>query len=153
MENKKTKLTISGNAKKSLSNIELAKTKSKNSVLIEKKNKFHFKSTSNKPFAPRNNTLSKNFNNLKQTNISNPSIKVPTDYEKRKLAEQRATRRLKGESPAKDIKNKLGSKKRELKLTISRALNEEEGDRIRSLASLKRARKKENREINKEDLK
>ena len=30
MENKKTKLTISGNAKKSLSNIELAKTKSKN---------------------------------------------------------------------------------------------------------------------------
>ena len=151
MENKKTKLTISGNAKKSLSNIELAKTKSKNSVLIEKKNKFHFKGTSNKPFASRNNTLNKNFNNLKQTNISNPSIKVPTDYEKRKLAEQRATRRLKGEVPAKDIKNKLGSKKRELKLTISRALNEEEGDRTRSLASLKRARKKENREINKED--
>ena len=113
MENKKTKLTISGNAKKSLSNIELAKTKSKNSVLIEKKNKFHFKSTSNKPFTPRNNTLSKNFNNLKQNNISNPSIKVPTDYEKRKLAEQRATKRLKGEAPAKDIKNKLGSKKRE----------------------------------------
>ena len=71
MENKKTKLTISGNAKKSLSNIELAKTKSKNSVLIEKKNKFHFKSTSNKPFVPRNNTLSKNFNKNSITHIQN----------------------------------------------------------------------------------
>ncbi len=37
MEQKKTKLTISGNTKKPLSNIEIAKTKSKNSVLIEKK--------------------------------------------------------------------------------------------------------------------
>ena len=34
---KKTKLTISGNAKKSIENIELAKAKSKNSVIIEKK--------------------------------------------------------------------------------------------------------------------
>ena len=30
MENKKTKLTISGNAKRSIKNIEIAKTKSKN---------------------------------------------------------------------------------------------------------------------------
>ena len=36
---KKTKLTISGNAKKSIENIELAKAKSKNSVIIEKKNR------------------------------------------------------------------------------------------------------------------
>ena len=34
---KKTKLTISGNAKKSIENIELAKAKSKNSVIIGKK--------------------------------------------------------------------------------------------------------------------
>ena len=34
---KKTKLTISGIAKKSIENIELAKTQSKNSVVIEKK--------------------------------------------------------------------------------------------------------------------
>ncbi len=151
MEHKKTKLTISGNAKKSLSNIEIAKTKSKNSVLIEKKNKFNFKGIQNKPFTPRNNTSSKSFINQKKNNISNPSLKIPTDYERRKLAEQRATRRLKGELPAKDIKNKLVTKRRELKLTISRALNEEEGLRTRSLASLKRARQKENREINKED--
>ena len=37
MENKKTKLTLSGIAKKSIENIELAKTQSKNSVIIEKK--------------------------------------------------------------------------------------------------------------------
>ena len=37
MKNKKTKLTISGNAKKSIGNIELAKTQNKNSVVIEKK--------------------------------------------------------------------------------------------------------------------
>ena len=37
MENKKTKLTLSGIAKKSIENIELAKTQSKNSVVIEKK--------------------------------------------------------------------------------------------------------------------
>jgi len=37
MEKKKTKLTISGNTKKSIDNIELAKSKNKNSVIIEKK--------------------------------------------------------------------------------------------------------------------
>ena len=41
MSDKKTKLTLSGIAKKSIENIELAKTQSKNSVVIEKKlNKF-----------------------------------------------------------------------------------------------------------------
>ena len=33
---KKTKLTISGSAKKSIKNIEIAKSKEKNSVVIEK---------------------------------------------------------------------------------------------------------------------
>ena len=37
MANKKTKLTLSGIAKKSIENIELAKTQSKNTVVIEKK--------------------------------------------------------------------------------------------------------------------
>ena len=35
---KKTKLTITGTAKKSIKNIEIAKTQSKKSVIIEKKN-------------------------------------------------------------------------------------------------------------------
>ena len=38
---KKTKLTISGSAKKTIKNIEIAKTQNKNSVVIEKQsNKF-----------------------------------------------------------------------------------------------------------------
>ena len=37
MDKKKSKLTLSGIAKKSIENIELAKTQSKNSVVIEKK--------------------------------------------------------------------------------------------------------------------
>ena len=48
MEKKKTKLTLSGNLKKSISNIEKAKTQGKNSVFIEKKsNKFSSKKTFN----------------------------------------------------------------------------------------------------------
>ncbi len=67
------------------------------------------------------------------------------------MAEQRATRRLKGELPQ---KGKVGSKKRELKLTISRALSEEDTEtRGRSLASLRRAKQKENRDLKKEENK
>ncbi len=36
MENKKTKLTISGSAKKTIKNIEIARTQGKHSVVIEK---------------------------------------------------------------------------------------------------------------------
>ena len=44
---KKTKLTITGTAKKSIKNIEIAKTQGKNSVIIEKQNnKFSNKSGS-----------------------------------------------------------------------------------------------------------
>ena len=54
------------------------------------------------------------------------------------------------ETPQKEIKGKTGSKRRELKLTISRALSEEDNfSRTRSLASLKRAKQKENRELKK----
>ena len=71
------------------------------------------------------------------------------------MAEQRATKRLKGESVPKDInKRKLSTSKRETKLTLSRALSEEEiGSRSRSIASLRRAKLKENRELKKPDLK
>ena len=48
------------------------------------------------------------------------------------------------------IKGKTGSKKRELKLTVSRALSDEIETRARSLASLKRARvKRENKHLQK----
>ncbi|MDC0043796.1 translation initiation factor IF-2 [Candidatus Pelagibacter sp.] len=156
MENKKTKLTLSGIAKKSIENIELAKTQSKNSVVIEKKtNRFANKNSFNrplrsKPLKPNIGLKSPGFTSRSPI-ISKPSSPITNDYEKRKLAEQRATRRLKGELPSKDSKGKIGSKKRELKLTVSRALNDEVETKTRSLASLKRAKQKENRDLKKEE--
>ena len=53
---KKTKLTISGTAKKSFKNIEIAKTQGKNSVVIEKQpSKFPSRSGSPRPggFKPK----------------------------------------------------------------------------------------------------
>ena len=152
MEKKKTKLTISGSSTKTISNIELAKSKGKNSVIIEKKlGRF-----GNKPRFPKNNKQetsfkSKSFTTSKATVFSKSSPTPSNHFEKRKLAEQRATRRLKGELPQ---KGKLGSKKRELKLTISRALSDEDTEaRGRSLASLRRAKQKENRDLKKEENK
>ena len=50
MENKKTKLTVSGTAKKSIKNIEIAKTRGKNSIVIDKqKNNFVKKGSSFRP--------------------------------------------------------------------------------------------------------
>ena len=150
MDNKKTKLTLSGIAKKSIENIELAKTQSKNSVIIEKKpNKFAPRGNFTRPASVR----SKPVVNTTATSSPKPSQPITNDYEKRKLAEQRATRRLKGDSGEKDSKNKSGNKKRELKLTVSRALSDEIEARSRSMASLKRARLKENRELTKEEIK
>ncbi len=151
MDKKKTKLKLSGNFKKSISNIERAKNQGKNSVLIEKKNN---KFSNKRPF-----NFSRQDNNFKKNNLvksKTPSFEKPNvpsnDYEKRKLAEQRATKRLKADSEKKDIKGKSSSKRRELKLTVSRALSGEEEGRARSLASLKRAKQKENRNIQKDNL-
>ena len=62
---------------------------------------------------------------------------------------------MKGEVLTKDTnKRKLSTNKRETKLTLSRALSEEElGSRSRSIASLRRAKLKENRELKNPDLK
>ena len=68
------------------------------------------------------------------------------------MAEQRATKRLKGDNDNKDKKTlKAGTKKRELKLTVSRALSDEIEARARSEASVKRARQKENKNLTKEE--
>ena len=98
MENKKTKLTLSGIAKKSIENIELAKTQSKNSVVIEKKpSKFSPRSNFSRPASVRSKpaTTASSFP-PRTTSAPKPSSPITNDYEKRKLAEQRATRRLKG---------------------------------------------------------
>ncbi len=149
MEKKKLKLTISGSSKKTINNIELAKSKGKNSVVIEKKKtRFGSKSSFSKNNYQKNTFHKPKANFIpRDSTISKPSF--ANDFEKRKLAEQRATKRLKGENAQ---KGKGNLKRRELKLTISRALS---GDDIelkgRSLASLKRAKKKENKELNKKD--
>ena len=97
MDNKKTKLTLSGIAKKSIENIELAKTQSKNSVVIEKKpSKFAPRGNFSRPASVRSKPT---INPIpRKTSAVNPSSPITNDYEKRKLAEQRATRRLKGDS-------------------------------------------------------
>ncbi len=143
MENKKIKLTITGKPKKPLRNFNTSSSFTKKPVLTGKsQGKFVRKGSSfrpNKPILPTK----------KQGPIG--------DFEKRKLAEQRATKRLKDEGNIKDKKIKLGTKKREVKLTVSRALSDEIEARERSLASVKRAREKENKnqnkELKKEDLK
>ena len=151
---KKTKLKISGIAKKSIQNIEKAKTQGKNSVIIEKQsNKFSnksgsFKSGFNKP----KSTTSFNRGALTKPSFSSKTPQVASDFERRKLAEQRATKRLKEENESKNKKNlKPGTSKRELKLTVSRALSDQIEARERSLASVKRARQKENKNLSKDD--
>ena len=151
---KKTKLTISGTAKKSFKNIELAKTQGKNSVVIEKQpSKFPSRGGSSRPggFKPKTTSTFNRGAPVKPT-FAPKSPPITNDFERRKLAEQRATKRLKGDNDNKDKKTlKAGTKKRELKLTVSRALSDEIEARERSLASVKRARQKENKNLTKEE--
>src|SRR5210317_799458 len=151
---KKTKLTISGTAKKSIKNIELAKTQGKNSVVIEKQpSKFPNRGGSSRPGVFKQKTTSI-FNRGApiKPSFAPKSHPITNDFERRKLAEQRATKRLKGDNDNKDKKTlKVGTKKRELKLTVSRALSDEIEARERSLASVKRARQKENKNLTKEE--
>ena len=95
---KKTKLTISGSAKKSIKNIEIAKTQSKNAVVIEKQTgKFPNRGGSFRP-SPGKSKPTSSFS--RGTGIKPSSLPISTpitsDFERRKLAEQRATKRLKG---------------------------------------------------------
>ncbi len=156
MEKKKLKLSISGSTNKTINSIEQAKNQSKNTVVIEKKPKRYLgKSQTSRPIS--NNDKHKNQSSFiqRKSTYNKPSSIISSDFEKRKLAEQRATKRIKGEISTKDSRaNKLAGKRRELKLTISRALSEDEmGTKSRSLASLKRAKLKENRNINKDENK
>ena len=129
MEKQKKKLTISGKPKKnfvSQQNFENRKKITSNDKKFSKPiNKFpnNFK----KPFKPK------------------PIASKLSDYERRKLAEQKAMKGIRGENNQKDKENKskFSTKKRETKLTVSRALSEDLEFKSRSLASIKRAREKE----------
>ena len=151
---KKTKLTISGKAKKSIKNIELAKTQGKNSVVIEKQpSKFPSRGGYSRAggFKPKIKTTFNRGASVK-TSFAPKSPLTTNNFERRKLAEQRATKRRKGDNEIKDQKNlKSVTNKRELRLTVSRALSDEIEARERSLASVKRARQKENKNLTKEE--
>ena len=151
---KKTKLTVSGSAKKSIKNIEIAKTQGKNSRVIDKQSSKFSRGGSYKSGAVKSkNTSSFNRGTPIKSTFSNRSPQTTNDFERRKLAEQRATKRLKGDNDNKDKKTqKIGIKKRELKLTVSRALSDEIEARERSLASVKRARQKENKNLTKKEV-
>jgi len=145
---KKLTLSISSLTKKGSDKIRYAKSQNKNSVIIEKKNiRSEFRKTNQQfntdQIRPGTKT-GKIF--YKDLNLINK------DSEKRKLAEQKATKRAKGQIvEEKVIKGKPIDKKREYKLTLSRALDEDNlGFKSRSLASIKRAKRKENIAISKD---
>ncbi|MDA9665735.1 translation initiation factor IF-2 [Candidatus Pelagibacter sp.] len=151
---KKTKLTISGTAKKSFKNIEIAKTQGKNSVVIEKQpGKFPSRGGSSRlgGFKPKTTSTFNRGTSVKPS-FATKSPPITNDFERRKLAEQRATKRLKGDENKDKKTLKSGTKKRELKLTVSRALSDEIEARARSEASVKRARQKENKNLTKEGV-
>ena len=138
MENKKTKLTISGNPKKSFKNFDSNKSKGKKTVIIDKqKSGYTNKGSFNKQH-PSKSLLSglkreKNFKSGFPLKMSSAA----TDFERRKLAEQRATKRLKEDTDGKERKSKSGTKKREVKLTVSRALSDEIETRERKIYTQK----------------
>tara|TARA_B100000963_G_scaffold110209_1_gene95933 strand:- start:484 stop:2706 length:2223 start_codon:yes stop_codon:yes gene_type:complete len=153
---KKTKLTISGGiAKKSIKNIDKARNLGKQTVIIEKQQgKFTSRGTSFKSHSQKvKNNFTSNKGNFVKQNFISKSSPLTSDFERRKLAEQRATKKLKEDNDSKNKKtSKSGTKKRELKLTVSRALSDQIEARERSLASVKRARQKENRNLTKEEV-
>ena len=105
MENKKTKLTISGSPKKNFKNFDTSKNPGKKTVFIDNQrskssNKPSFtKSTHSKPFS-QNFKRGSNF----KPNFNQKITSSTSDFERRKLAEQRATKRLKGDSENKEKK-------------------------------------------------
>ena len=151
MENKKTKLTISGKPKKSFKDFETSKNQGKKTVVIDKHHQKSFgKSASNRPGGFKQSSTNFKKGSLVKNNFQNKTQPITSDFERRKLAEQRATKRLKGDLDT-EKKAKLGPKKRELKLTVSRALSDQIETRERSLASVKRARQKELKNAKKDD--
>ena len=86
---KKLKLSISGTSKKTINNIEKAKLKSKNSVIIEKPSVRHQQKNFSETLIIK---YQQNQLTLQQCPFKKPNLSTSSDFEKRKLAEQRATK-------------------------------------------------------------
>jgi translation initiation factor IF-2 len=152
---KKKKLTLSVSSK-TLHNVpNYVKSRQKTSVLIEKKAPRRW---GEKKFQSRDN----NFNKSKSTaNFIPKKTRINRNVDIRKMAEERATNRFKNlkEDSLQPKKSSLGkdkgfTSKREQKLTLSKALDDEVLDgRERSLASVRRARLKEKKNQDSEKAK
>ena len=148
---KKTKLTISGSPKKAFKDLGSSKSQGKKTVIIERQSsRSPSKGGFTKQFTNKSFTTNNKFGSNFKPNFPQKTSVAPSDFEKRKLAEQRATKKLKSNLDG-DKKSKLGAEKRQVKLTVSRALSDEIETRERSLASVKRARQKELKNVNKEE--
>jgi len=159
---KKKKLTLTVSSKKNYSPSNYSNFGNKKSVIIEKKIS---RSKNDRRFFVRNDHLKKSkpeFSSGLKPKTSNDfhkrSTEINKNFEIRKKAEERATKRFRGLKedelgPKKTnlSKSKNSTSKREYKLTLARALNEDEMDgKERSLASVRRARLKEkkNQDLN-----
>jgi len=144
-KSKKKKLTLSVSSGKKHSTPSYSPNKGKTSFVIEKKPQ---KRWGEKKFQTRD-APSSNYKPSSSFIPKKPSIN--NNFDIRKMAEERAKKRFKGlkEEPNQQKRTSLGKdknfiSKRETKLTLSKALDDEalEG-RERSLASVRRARLKE----------
>ena len=141
---KKKKLTLSIGSRKPHSVPHYAQSKGKTSVVIEKKASRRW---GEKKFQTQNN----NFNKPRSTgDFAAKKTTINRNFDIRKIAEERATKRFRNskEDSLQQKKSSLGKEKifaskREYKLTLSKALDDEALDgRERSLSSVKRARLK-----------
>ena len=162
---KKKKLTLSVSAKKSYEPPRYTHTKNKTSVVIEKK--VSRRRTERKFYNKGHNLFKSKPDYINKTKPRQSSEIPPrnTDinrkFEIRKIAEEKAKKRFK-DSKEENLQSKKGNlgknkgfaSKREYKLTLSKALDDEalEG-KERSLASVKRARLKEKKSQDIEDKK
>ncbi len=152
---KKKKLILSASVSRPLNVSRYPKSSGKTSVVIEKKPQRRW---GEKKFQTRENT-SNNTKINNNTNTSKPTIN--RNFDIRKMAEERATKRFKTikediiQQKKDQIKKEKGfTSKRENKLTLAKALEQDDFDgKERSLASVKRARLKEKKNFDLEKTK
>ncbi len=151
---KKKKLTLSVSSKKTHNVHHYEKNRGKTSVVIEKK---PARKWGEKKFQTRDN-----FNKFKPASDVVPKkTPINKNFDIRKMAEERATRRFKdvksdeGQQKKSALSRDKGfSSKRETKITISRAFDDEVLDgRERSLSSVKRARLKAKKNLDANKIK
>jgi len=153
-EKKKKKLTLSVSSTKTFSTQNYSNYGKKKSVVIEKKSS---RNRNDRRLYRKNDNFKKSDEYLGKTKqkfsgqFNRDKVPENKNFEIRKQAEERATKRFKRlkdeDSSSKKPnlgKNKNAVSKREYKLTLSRAQSEDEMDgKERSLASVRRARLKE----------